>query len=105
MACIAIDASVAAVAPMAAAPAQTSVAVVATVNHSSSERLSRVSAFRAAIPVSGQRTSSFFIRRLASGERVPAGMVEAMIVVTGESDGTISFETSLGVAKGTAREA
>ena len=82
-----------------------SVAVVAPASHSATERLSRVSAFRAAIPVSGQRTSSFCIKRLASGERVPAGMVEAMIVVTGESDGTTSFETSLGVAKDTAREA
>jgi hypothetical protein len=59
-----------------------------------------VSAFRAAIPAPGQCKSSFFIQRLASGQRAPAGMVEAMIVVTGESESTTSFEMSLGAAKG-----
>jgi hypothetical protein len=66
------------------------------------ERPLRVSVFRAAIPFSDQRSSSFFIQRLASGQRPPAGMVEAMIVVTGESDdNTIGFEATLGTAKGT----
>jgi hypothetical protein len=82
-----------------------SVALVAPASHSASECLSRVLAFRAAIPASGQHTNSFFIQRLASGQRAPAGMVEAMIVITGESETTTSFEMSLGVAKGTASEA
>jgi hypothetical protein len=73
--------------------------------HSADERVSRVSAFRAAIPVSGQRISSFFIQRLASGQPAPAGMVEAMIVVTGESDAVVGFELSLDFAKGTASKA
>jgi len=68
------------------------------------ERMSRVSAFRAAIPA-GQRPSSFFIQQLASSQCAPAGMVEVMIVVTGEGDGTTSFEASLGVAKDNASEA
>ena len=78
------------------------VALVPPAADSASERPSRVSAFRAAIPVSDQCQSSFFIQRLASGERAPAGMVEAMIVVASESDSTIGFEATLGVAKGTA---
>jgi hypothetical protein len=82
-----------------------SVAHVAPASDSAPECLSRVSAFRAAIPASGQHTNSFFIQRLASGQRAPAGMVEAMIVVTGESESTTSFEMSLGVAQGTARQA
>jgi hypothetical protein len=63
-------------------------------------RPSRVCAFRAAIPASGECTSSFFIQRLANGEAAPAGMVEAMIVVIGESDGRIGFETSLRTSDG-----
>jgi hypothetical protein len=82
-----------------------SVAQVAPASHSASQCLSRVLAFRAAIPASGQHTNSFFIQRLASGQRAPAGMVEAMIVVTGESETTTSFEMSLGVAKDTASDA
>ena len=93
------------VVPRPAHAVDASVADVAPVSHPAPECLSRVSAFRAAIPASGQRTNSFFIQRLASGERAPAGMVEAMIVVTGESESTTSFELSLGVAKGTASEA
>jgi hypothetical protein len=65
------------------------------------ERPLRVSAFRAAIPISDQRTNSFFIQRLANGQSAPAGMVVAMIVVTGESDGIIGFEASLDVPKRT----
>jgi hypothetical protein len=74
----------------------------APTSQSAPERRSRVSAFRAAIPAPGQSTSSFFIQRLASGQRAPAGMVEAMIVVTGESESSTSFEMSLGAAKGAA---
>jgi hypothetical protein len=39
---------------------------------------------------------------LACGQPAPAGMVKAMIVVTGESDSMIGFEATLGIAKGTA---
>jgi hypothetical protein len=81
------------------------VAQLAPASHSASACPSRVLAFRAAIPASGQHTNSFFIQRLASGQRAPAGMVEAMIVITGESETTTSFEMSLGVARDTASEA
>jgi hypothetical protein len=82
--------------------ADASVAELAPASHSAAERLPRVSAFRAAIPAPGQCTSSFFIQRLASGQRAPAGMVEAMIVVTDESESATSFEMSLGAAKSAA---
>ena len=96
------DVGVVVVAPANAVPEQPSVAVVPPAPRSAAEGPSRVSVFRAAIPVSDQRRSSFFIQRLASGDHAPAGMVEAMIVVTGESDATIGFEATLGVAKSTA---
>jgi hypothetical protein len=98
----AVDVGVAVVTPANTVPEPASVAVVPPAPHSAAERPSRVSVFRAAIPVSDQRTSSFFIQQLACGQRAPTGMVEAMIVVTGESDSTIGFEATLGVAKGTA---
>lgn len=75
------------------------------VSDSAVESRSRVCAFRAAIPVSGHRMSSFFIQQLGSGQSAPPGMVEAMIVVTGESDGTISFEASLCEGTGAAKSA
>jgi hypothetical protein len=98
----AVPVGVAVVPPTNEVPEPASVAVVAPAPQSAAERPLSVSVFRAAIPVSDQRRSSFFIQRLASGQRAPAGMVEAMIVVTGESDSTIGFEATLGVAKGTA---
>ena len=84
----------------AAAPAPISVPIAApptSVENPITERRMRIGAFRVAIAGSMQE-SSFTVHRLATGQAVPPGMIEAMLVLTGGVEGRVEIETHVPVA-------
>jgi len=64
----------------------------------------RIGPIRVAIMGSIGDAKSFSVERLEKGEPVPAGATEAMLVLTGEIDGSLSMETHLPVVDRTARK-
>jgi hypothetical protein len=61
-------------------------------------RTMRIGSIRVAVGGSMLNAKSLFIERLEKGEPVPAGAMEAMLVLTGEIDGSLVMETHLPVA-------
>jgi hypothetical protein len=68
------------------------------------ERTMRIGSIRVAITGSIRDAKSFSVERLEKGESLPAGAMEAMLVLTGEIDGSLEFETHLRVAGGSAKK-
>jgi len=60
-------------------------------------RTMRIGSIRVAVGSSTLNAKSLFIERLEKGEPVPAGAMEAMLVLTGEIDGSLVMETHLPV--------
>ena len=60
-------------------------------------RTLRIGSIRVAVAGSMLNAKSLFIERLEKGEPVPAGAMEAMLVLTGEIDGSVVMETHLPV--------
>lgn len=67
------------------------------------ERRMRIGAIRVAITASNPDAKSFSVERLEPGQSSPPGTMEAMLVLTGEIDGSIELETHLRVTEGSPR--
>ena len=67
-----------------------------SVDKRGSERKMRVGSVRVAFAGSMEE-SSFVIHRLATGQRLPDGMTEAILVLTGDVEGRVEIETTLRV--------
>ena len=61
------------------------------------ERTMRMGAIRVAITGSIRDAKSFHVERLEAGQRSPAGTMEAMLVLTGEIEGSLEMTTHLRV--------
>jgi hypothetical protein len=60
------------------------------------ERKVRIGSVRVAFAGSMQQ-GSFVVHRLATGQPLPDGMTEAVLVLTGDVEGRVEIETTLGV--------
>jgi hypothetical protein len=67
-----------------------------SVDKSNSERKMRVGSVRVAL-VGSIEESSFVVHRLATGQPLPDGMTEAILVLTGDVEGRVEIETTLRV--------
>jgi hypothetical protein len=68
------------------------------------DRRMRIGAIRVAITASSSDAKSFSVERLEPGQASPPGTMEAMLVLTGEIDGSLEMETHLRVTEGSAPE-
>jgi hypothetical protein len=66
------------------------------VDKATSERKMRVGSVRVALAGSIEE-SSFVVHRLATGQPLPDGMTEAILVLTGDVEGRVEIETTLRV--------
>jgi hypothetical protein len=66
------------------------------------DRRMRIGAIRVAITASSSDAKSFSVERLEPGQASPPGTMEAMLVLTGEIDGSLEMETHLRVTEGSA---
>jgi hypothetical protein len=64
------------------------------------DRTMRIGSIRVAITGSIREAKSFSVDRLEKGQSAPPGTMEAMLVLTGEIDGSLEIETHLRVADG-----
>ena len=64
------------------------------------ERTVRIGAIRVAFAGSLEGEGAFTVQRLPIGQPVPAGAMEAMLVLTGEIDGSIEMTTHLPAVRG-----
>jgi hypothetical protein len=78
------------------APVSQSPAQVTLPNKPIPERKVRVGSVRVAFAGSMQE-SSFVVHRLATGQPLPDGMMEAILVLTGDVEGRVEIETTLQV--------
>jgi hypothetical protein len=65
------------------------------------ERRVRIASLRVALKESLANAKTITVERLTKGEPVPAGALEAVLVITGEIDGSLLIETHVPVVGGT----
>jgi hypothetical protein len=68
------------------------------------EHTIRVGAIRVAITGSIRDEQAFFVERLEPGQRSPPGTMEAILVLTGELEGSIELPTHLHVVRGATKK-